>query len=309
MNVTFRQLRLFLALAEHHSITAAARACHVTQPTVSMQLKELAEAVGLPLYEQIGKRLYLTAAGEALAETARAMVDEWASFGQRIDAMQGLTRGRLRLALVSTAKYFVPRLLGGFCAAHPDIDISLEVLNRDGVVARLADNRDDLYIMSMPPAHLALERQAFLANPLVVIAPQGHALAGRRQIALSELAGERFILREPGSGTRLACDSHFAAAGFTPLVRLELGSNEAIKQAVAGGLGLAVLSRHALAAQLGEEQLTQLDVQGFPLLSNWWTLYPQGKRLSPVAQVFLDYLAAAARDWRGEGDKVPLATS
>lgn len=309
MNVTFRQLRLFLALAEHHSITAAARACHVTQPTVSMQLKELAEAVGLPLYEQIGKRLYLTAAGEALAETARAMVDEWASFGQRIDAMQGLTRGRLRLALVSTAKYFVPRLLGGFCAAHPDIDISLEVLNRDGVVARLADNRDDLYIMSMPPAHLALERQAFLANPLVVIAPQGHALAGRRQIALSELAGERFILREPGSGTRLACDSHFAAAGFTPLVRLELGSNEAIKQAVAGGLGLAVLSRHALAAQLGEEQLTQLDVQGFPLLSNWWTLYPQGKRLSPVAQVFLTYLAAAARDWRGEGDKVPLATS
>ncbi|QEL64080.1 transcriptional regulator, LysR family [Oryzomicrobium terrae] len=297
MNVTFRQLRLFLALAEQRSITAAARACHVTQPTVSMQLKELAEAVGLPLYEQIGKRLYLTAAGESLAETARAMVDEWAAFEQRIDAMKGLTRGRLRVAVVSTAKYFVPRLLGSFCASHPDIDIALEVQNRDGVVARLLENRDDLYIMSMPPAHIDVERHAFLPNPLVVIAPENHPLAGTPAIPLAALAGERFLLREQGSGTRLACDAFFAQQGFAPNVRLELGSNEAIKQAVAGGLGLSVVSRHALAAHLAEDQLTVLDVQGFPVLSNWWTLYPRGKRLSPVAQVFLDHLERTARDW------------
>ena len=200
MNVTFRQLRLFLALAEHGSITAAARACHVTQPTVSIQLRELSEAVGLPLYEQIGKKLHLTAAGETLAETARAMVDEWSTFGQRIDAMKGLTRGRVRLAVVSTAKYFVPRLLGSFCSSHPDVDVALEVLNRDGVVARLRDNRDDLYIMSMPPEHMELERHDFLPNPLVVIAPLGHRLLTRRRLSLKDLAAERFIMRERGSG-------------------------------------------------------------------------------------------------------------
>ncbi|HCY62436.1 MAG TPA: LysR family transcriptional regulator [Oxalobacteraceae bacterium] len=297
MNMTFRQLRLFLALAEHRSITAAARACHVTQPTVSMQLKELADAVGLPLYEQIGKRLYLTAAGEHLAETARAMADEWAAFEQRIDAMKGLTRGRLRLAVVSTAKYFVPRLLGSFCASHPDVDISLEVLNRDGVVARLKENLDDLYIMSMPPEHIELERHAFLPNPLVVVAPESHPLADKKKIALDALRAERFIMRERGSGTRLACDSHFAQQGFVPHVRLELGSNEAIKQAVAGGMGIAVLSRHALALHLAEDQLAILDVQGFPLLSNWWTLYPHGKRLSPVATVFLEHIERTAQDW------------
>lgn len=297
MNMTFRQLRLFLALAEHRSITAAARACHVTQPTVSMQLKELADAVGLPLYEQIGKRLYLTAAGEHLAQTARAMADEWAAFEQRIDAMKGLTRGRLRLAVVSTAKYFVPRLLGSFCASHPDVDISLEVLNRDGVVARLKENLDDLYIMSMPPEHIELERHAFLPNPLVVVAPESHSLADKKKIALDALRAERFIMRERGSGTRLACDSHFAQQGFVPHVRLELGSNEAIKQAVAGGMGIAVLSRHALALHLVEDQLAILDVQGFPLLSNWWTLYPHGKRLSPVATVFLEHIERTAQDW------------
>jgi len=297
MNATFRQLRLFLALAEHGSITAAARACHVTQPTVSIQLRELSEAVGLPLYEQIGKKLYLTAAGETLAETARAMVDEWAAFGQRIDAMKGLTRGRVRLAVVSTAKYFVPRLLGSFCSSHPDVDVALEVLNRDGVVARLCDNRDDLYIMSMPPQHMELERHDFLPNPLVVIGPESHPLVQRRQIALTELGDERFILREPGSGTRLSCDSHFSREGFKPRVRLELGSNEAIKQAVAGGMGLAVISRHALALHPAEDQLALLDVQGFPLQSQWWTLYPRGKRLSPLAQVLLEHIEHTAREW------------
>lgn len=295
MNATFRQLQLFLALAEHHSITAAARACHVTQPTVSMQLKELSAAVGLPLYEQIGKKLYLTAAGEALAETARAMVDEWQAFEQRVGAMKGLTRGRLRLAVVSTAKYFVPGLLGSFCAAHPEIDIALEVLNRDGVVARLQDNRDDLYIMSAPPTHLALERHAFLPNPLAVIATCTHALAGRSGIPLAELAAERFIMRERGSGTRLASDSHFSAQGFVPNVRMELGSNEAIIQAVAGGLGLAVVSRHALASHLNENQLAVLDIEGFPLQSNWWTLYPRGKRLTPVTLEFLKHIEQATQ--------------
>lgn len=296
MNATFRQLRLFLALAERGSVTAAAEACHVTQPTVSMQLRELAEAAGLPLYEQIGKRLFLTPAGEALATTARAMLDEWLTFEQTLNAMKGLEQGRLRVALVSTAKYFVPRLLGNFCTEHPNIEIALEILNRDGVVARLRENRDDLYIMSMPPENLDLEQQAFLPNPLVLIAPEEHRLKGRH-LELADLAAERFILRERGSGTRLACDAFFSRAGFVPQVRLELGSNEAIKQAVAGGLGLAVISRHALPARPADDQLTILDVDGFPLQSRWFTLYPRGKRLSPVAAVFLAHLERTAMEW------------
>lgn len=296
MNATFRQLRLFLALAERGSVTAAAEACHVTQPTVSMQLRELAEAAGLPLYEQIGKRLFLTPAGEALAATARAMLDEWLTFEQTLNAMKGLEQGRLRVALVSTAKYFVPRLLGSFCTEHPNIEIALEILNRDGVVARLRENRDDLYIMSMPPENLDLEQHAFLPNPLVLIAPEEHRLKGRH-LKLADLSAERFILRERGSGTRLACDAFFSRAPFVPQVRLELGSNEAIKQAVAGGLGLAVISRHALAARLADDQLTILNVDGFPLQSRWFTLYPRGKRLSPVAAVFLEHLTRTALEW------------
>jgi len=290
MNATFRQLRLFLAFAEHLSVTAAARACHVTQPTASMQLRELAEGVGLPLYEQVGKRLYLTAAGEALAHTARAMMDEWSAFEQQVDGIRGMTRGRLRLSVVSTAKYFVPRLLGSFCAAFPDIDIALEVLNRDGVLRRLRDNLDDLYIMSMPPEDLELERHAFLGNPLDVVVSAAHPLVGRERIALAELAPLRFILREKGSGTRLACDNHFKALGFRPDVRMELGSNEAIKQAVAASLGLGVISRHALGERPADEHLAVLPVAGFPVQSNWWTLYRKGKKLSPVATAFLQHL-------------------
>lgn len=293
MNITFRQLRIFLSVAELGNITSAARANHVTQPTVSMQLRELTDAVGLPLYEMIGKRLCLTQAGEELASTARAMVGEWADFGERMDALKGFKRGRLRLAVVSTAKYFIPRILGSFCNSHPDVEIALEVLNRDGVLQRLRANQDDLYIMSMPPGDIDIEKQVFLSNPLVVVAPLSHPLAGQAGIALARLAQERFILREQGSGTRLGCDAHFAAHGFKPIVRLALGSNEAIKQSVAGGLGLAVLSTHSLGEHMGDDSLVTLDVAGFPILSNWYTVRLKGKRLSPTAQAFLAHLAAS----------------
>ena len=290
MNATFRQLRLFLSFAQHLSVTAAARACHVTQPTASMQLRDLANSVGMPLYEQVGKRMYLTAAGEALAVTARAMLDEWAAFEQQVDGIRGMTRGRLRVSVVSTAKYFVPRLLGTFCVVHPEIDVALEVLNRDGVVRRLRDNLDDLYIMSMPPDELELERHAFLANPLEIIAAAAHPLAASERLGLAALAPLRFIMREKGSGTRLACDEHFRALGFRPDLRLELGSNEAIKQAVAAGLGLGVVSRHALSADPSAEGLAILRVDAFPVQCSWWTLYRKGKKLSPVASAFLQHL-------------------
>lgn len=293
MNVSFRQLRLFLALAETGSVSGAARAMHVTQPTASMQIRELADAVGVPLHEVVARRVHLTDAGVELARTARAMVSQWESFRQTVDAMKGLARGRLRVAVVSTAKYFIPRLVGGFCERLPEVEISLEVLNRDGVVARLRDNLDDLYIMSTPPQDLELEDQVFLPNPLVVVAHARHPLAGAGPLALGALAGERFILRERGSGTRMASDAHFRRERFTPKVRLELGSNEAIREAVAGHLGVAVLSRHALGARPAQHGVAELDVKGFPIRSQWHVVWPKGKQPSPIALAFRNHLLAA----------------
>jgi DNA-binding transcriptional LysR family regulator len=298
MNVTFRQLRLFQALADTGSVSRAARECHVTQPTASMQLKEITDAVGVPLYEVISKRVHLTDAGRDLAATARTIAQEWAAFEQRMGAVKGLTRGRLRVAVVSTAKYFVPRLLGTFCARYPDIDISLEVLNRDGVVQRLRENRDDLYIMSMPPKDIDLEDQIFMPNPLVVIAAQSHPMAAQQGLDLAVLRSMRFILRERGSGTRMAIDAHFKHLGFKPDLRLELGSNEAIKEAVAGGLGVSVISIHALHGQRSEHGVRVLDVTGFPIESQWHVVRQKGKQLSPIARVFQQHLLEAS-DQRG----------
>lgn len=299
MDITFRQLRLFLALADTLSVSRAARQCHVTQPTASMQLKEITESVGVPLYEVISRRVHLTDAGRDLARTARSIADDWAAFGQRIDATRGLTRGQLRVAVVSTAKYFVPRLLGSFCTKYPEIDISLEVLNRDGVVQRLRDNQDDLYIMSMPPTDIDLEDQVFMPNPLVVIAASVHALAARRKLPLAELGTQRFILRERGSGTRMAIDAHFKRLRFRPDLRLELGSNEAIKEAVAGGLGVSVISSHALHGQAAEHGVSVLDVAGFPIESVWHVVRRKGKQLTPIAQVFQEHLLAQSEKWAG----------
>ena len=295
MNLTFRQLRLFLALADTGSVSAAARTLHVTQPTASMQLKEITQSIGMPVYEVVGKRVFLTEAGRELAETARAIAGEWEALRQKFDAMRGLTRGRLRVALVNTAQYFMPRLLGGFCQQHPEIDISLQVLNRDGVVARLRDNLDDLYIMSMPPADIELDDEVFMPNPLLLVAGAAHPLVKKRKLPLEKLAAERFILRESGSGTRMATEQLFSSQGFRPGLRMELGSNEAIRQAVAAGLGVAVLSRHALDSGQNSDEVVPLDVQGFPLHSQWHVVSPKGKRLSPIASVFRDHLLRGSR--------------
>lgn len=292
MHISFRQMRLFLALAETGSVSGAARVMHVTQPTASMQLREITRAVGLPLYEVIARRVHLTEVGLELARTVRTMVTEWEAFGQKVDALQGLTRGQLRLAVVSTAQYFIPRLLGSFCKRYPDIDVALQVLNRDGVMLRMRENLDDLYIMSQPPVDIDLEDRVFMGNPLVVIAPPKHPLVGKPHIRLRDLRQELFILREPGSGTRMSVDQHFKKTKFSPAVRLELGSNEAIREAVSAGLGLSVLSAHALGtAASSARKVGILAVQGFPLPSQWHLVWHKGKRLSPLAMAFSEHLS------------------
>lgn len=290
MNATFRQLKLFIALADTGSVTAAARAMHVTQPTASMQLKELSNSIGLPLFEVISKNVHLTAAGKELARTARLMTSEWESFEQLIGNMRGLHKGSLKIAVVSTAKYFIPKLLGSFCHQYPEIDIALEVLNRDGVIRRLEQNMDDMYIMSMPPSNIEINDEIFMPNPLVMIAKKNHSLSNVSSISLQDLKNERFILREIGSGTRMATNLHFRKNKFQPDVRLELGSNEAIKKAVAGGLGIGVMSMHALDESYIQNELSILDIKDFPIHSNWHIVTAKGKKLSPLAQVFHDHL-------------------
>lgn len=298
MNITFRQLRLFMALAETGSVSAAARMVHVTQPTASMGLKEISDAIGVPLYEVVARKVHLTQMGHELAKTARAISSEWDAFEQHVDGVKGLTRGKLKVAVVSTAKYFIPRILGTFCAKYPQIDISLEILNRDGVVKRLEENLDDLYIMSQPPLHMDIEDEVFMPNPLLLVAPKDHAFAKQKNIDISSLKNEQFIFREKGSGTRMAVDTHFKRLKYKPNVRLELGSNEAIKQAVIGGLGIAVLSKYSLGDKSDQDEVAILKCKEFPIKSSWHLVSPKGKKLSPIATIFKKHLSQQAKSWK-----------
>lgn len=287
---TFRQMKTFLAVARHESFSRAAESLFLTQPTVSMQVRQLADAVGLPLFEQVGKRVYLTEVGKALYNTCSAIFDELARFEMAVEDMKGFKKGRLRLAVVSTAEYFAPRLLGPFCRRYPEIDVTLEVANREQVLARLQSNEDDLYILGQPPDNLDVQAHPFLENPLVVLARHNHPLAREKRIPLERIAEEPFLVREPGSGTRRALERLFSARDVPINVRMELGSNEAIKQAVVGGLGVSVLSRHTLTLEASSNRLTILDVVDFPIRRYWYVAYPSGKQLSIVALAFLDYL-------------------
>jgi LysR family transcriptional regulator, low CO2-responsive transcriptional regulator len=294
IHATLHQLKVFEATARHGSFTRAAEELFLTQPTVSMQVKQLTKAVGLPLFEQVGKKLYLTDAGRELFATCQDIFSRLDQLEMRVADMKGMKQGQLRLAVITTAKYFVPRLLGPFCQIYPGIDVSLIVTNHEQVIDRLSDNQDDLYIMSQLPEHMDIEAYPFLDNPLVVIAPSNHPLAGKKNIPISELVEEHFIMREPGSGTRRSVQKLFDQEGISVRVRLELGSNEAIKQAIAGGLGISVLSRHTLTPEGANSELTVLDVQGFPIHRNWYAVYLSGKQLSVVASTFLDYLKVEA---------------
>ena len=298
LRISAQQLRCFEATARLLSVTRAAQELHVTQPTVSVQLRELAQAIGEPLLELHGRRLRLTQAGEALQQTVTELRECWQRFDTRLGEMRGLTRGRLRIAAVTTAEYFVPDLLGPFAAAHPGVDIELTVENRDRVVERLARGADDLAVMMLPPADLPLHSEPFVDNPLVVIAAADHPLAGRR-LRLDALAQERWLMREPGSGTRTVAENHFAAAGFAPRVAMSLGSNEAIKHAVAAGLGIAVLSqlavRNELAGRPGAVRLTVLRVAGFPIRRHWSVVWRQDLPHTAAARRLVEDLRRSAR--------------
>jgi DNA-binding transcriptional LysR family regulator len=292
-HATLRQLKVFQTVARHLSVTRAAEELHLTQPTVSIQLKQLADIVGQPLLEQVGKRLFLTDVGRLVDGACRDVFERLDRLAMELAETQGLERGSLKLSIITTAKYFVPRLLGDFCKQHPGIEVALEVDNRDRILERLTQNLDDLYIMGQAPENLSVVALPFMENPLVVVAPAGHPLAAEKDIDPARLAGEAFIVREPGSGTRLAAERFFEQHGVRLTVRMTLGSNEAVKQAVAGGLGLAVLSGHTLTLDAASGAFVVLDVRGFPLRRQWYAVYPEGRHVSPATRAFLGYIAAA----------------
>jgi len=292
---TLHQLKVFEAVARHNSFTRAAEELFLTQPTVSMQVKQLTKTVGMPLFDQVGKRLYLTQAGEELVKTCRQVFEKLDQFEMTVADLKGLKQGRLRVAVITTAKYFVPRLLGPFCQRYPGIDISLQVTNHEHILNRLNDNLDDLYVMSQLPENIEITCQPILENPLVVVAPSDHPLAQEKNISLDRIAAEPFIMREPGSGTRKAVQNLFDEHKILLKVRLDLGSNEAIKQAIAGGLGISILSAHTLTLEGPNSHLTVLDVEKFPIERYWYAVYPNGKQLSIVARTFLEYLLAEGK--------------
>jgi DNA-binding transcriptional LysR family regulator len=287
-HATFHQLRVFDAIVRHGSFTRAAQEMNLTQPTLSMQVRKIGDSMGLPLFEQIGKRIHLTEAGQVLHGFCREVFAAIDRLDAQVAGLKGLEQGRLRLCAVSTAESFLPRLIGPFCNRHPGLDMALTLQNRERVLERLRANADDLYVFGTPPAEPEVEAVRFIENPLVVAAPEGHPLAGRRGLALAELAREPFLVREPGSGTRLAMERRFAEAGLRPRLRMELGSNEALRQALLGGLGLAVMPSLAVAGVPG---LAILDVDGFPIRRHWYLVRLPGKQLSPAARALCRHFA------------------
>lgn len=287
---TLHQLKVFETVARNGSFTRAAEELLITQPTVSSQVKQLTKSVGLPLFEQIGKSLYLTDAGRELLATCQDIFEKLNNFEIKVADLKGTKQGQLNLAVITTAKYFVPRLLGSFCQTYPGIDVALQVTNHQEIQQRMLENQDDLYVVSNPHKDIDLTSKSFLNNPLVVVAKKDHPLAKKKNIDLKELNDQPFIMREQGSGTRDAIHKLFTKHDISVKVKLELGSNEAIKQAISGGLGISILSEHCLISEGKSGELAILDFQHFPIKRRWYVAHLSGKKLSVIAETFLDYL-------------------
>lgn len=292
MRITFHQLQLFDCAARLPSFKAAAEAVNLTPPALSIQLKLLEETLGVPLFEQIGKRKYLTPAGAELQASCRKIFAELDYIDMRFAQLKGGMIGKLSVAIVTSAKYFTPHLLGAFQRLYPKVELNLIVANRTQILERLKSNKDDVVIMAHVPGELEVQSIPFLDNPLIVIASPAHPLAGFAQVGFEQLAEQPFLIRESGSGTRMAIEELFGARGKTVKVAMELGSSEAIKQGVIAGLGISILSRHCVWLELQTGHLKQLNVEGFPDLRAWYLIYRQGKNLTPVAEAFIDYVKA-----------------
>lgn len=296
MHVTLRQLNVFEAVARLHSYTRAAEILHLSQPAVSMQIRQLEETIGLELFEKLGKKNQLTEAGRELYHYSQAINRQLREAEEVLESLKGLNRGRLKVAVASTVNYFAPRLLAAFSERYPGIGLHLDVTNREALVKLLEANEADMVLMGRPPSSLDLESEPFMDNPLVAIAPPNHPLALEKSIALKRLAEEIFVMREPGSGTRQAMERFFGDNGLELRTGMEMTRAEAIKQAVRAGMGLAVVSIHTIELEVETGRLVILDVDGFPLRRKWYLVYRKGKRLSPAAEAFRRFVIEEFRN-------------
>ncbi len=296
MNITLRQLKVFDAVARHLSYTQAARELFLSQPAVSMQIKQLEDNLGIALFERLGRRVYLTEAGRELFGYSHSIAEQLNEAEEVLEELKGLRRGKLKLSVASTANYFATRLLAAFAKEHEGITVSLDVTNRRGLLNQLAANETDLVIMGRPPEELDLVAEAFMDNPLVIIAPRGHPLAGQKNIPVSRLQQETFVVRERDSGTRIAMARFFRELGIQLTTGMEMSSNEAIKQAVEAGLGLGIVSTHTLELELQSGRLVVLDARHFPIMRHWYVVHRKGKRLSAAAETFKTFLLNSTAD-------------
>ena len=293
-HVTLRQLQVFETVARHLSHSRAAKELYLSQPAISMQLKQLEQSVGLPLFEQVGKKIYLTDSGREMLHYSRVISEQLQEMDAVFSEMKGLERGHLDISVVSTANYFMPQLLAKFCQQHPKIQVSLHVANRDAVLQQLAENRTELAIMGQPPEGIEMLAQSFMKNPLVVIASPSHPLSKLKHVNLKQLEQESFLLREQGSGTRSAMERFFTEHGARFRAGMEMGTNEAIKQAVQAGMGLGILSLHSAELELETGRLAVLNAEHFPIVRHWYIAHRKTKRLSTAAQAFKQFLLTEA---------------
>ncbi len=303
LNITFRQLRVFIAVAEHGSMARAAESLHLTPPAVSMQIKEIEGHVGLPLFDRQGRSVVLSTAGEYFVVHARRLVAVLKDAENAMARLQRVEHGLLTIGLVSTAKYFVPHLLARFHADHPGIDVRLRVVgNREQLVALMQTSEVDLSIMGRPPRELATRSEAFAAHPLVFVAPPGHPLLQRPQAPVALLEPYAFIAREHGSGTRSAMAAFFAEHRFEPRLAMEMSSNETIKQAVIAGMGLSFLSLHTVGLELRNKLLHVLDIAGTPVMRRWHVVHLGSKVLAPAAEAFRYFMIERGQAFLREHD-------
>jgi LysR family transcriptional regulator, low CO2-responsive transcriptional regulator len=295
-HVSLRQLKVFEAAATHRSFSKAAQLLHLTQPGVSMHIKELETNAGLPLFERVGKRLFVTEAGQELLGRTREILRALKDAEDALDGLKGLKRGRINLAVVSTAKYFVPRLLAHFGRQFPELEVKLSVNNRDSVIDQLVSNEVDLAIMGRSPQALETVAEVFAQNPHVIIAAPDHPLARERRIAVDRVAKEIFIVREPGSGMRLAMEQFFEERALTCRVGMEMASNETIKQAVMAGMGVSFISRHTIDLEIQTQRLAVLNVSGTPVIKQWHVAHLSKTRLSPTAEAFRRFVLTQGRN-------------
>jgi DNA-binding transcriptional LysR family regulator len=289
-NATLRQLRVFESAARHLSLTRAAEELHLTAPAISIQVRLLEGHAGAPLFERAGRRLKLTQAGEEVLAHTRGILGHIRGAEEAIADLDSLGRGVLDVGVINAGDHFFPWLIAAFRREHPGIRIRIAVQNRDELLGRLAAHETDLAILSHPPSQQEFVCRAFAPHPHVLVAAPGHPLVGKRRIPLARVAAEPILVREPGSATRLAMEQAFAEAGVVPRIEMEIASNETIKQAVAAGLGVGFLSAHALRQELVIGTLAILDVQGFPVMRQWYVVHRSERRLPKVAQAFEQFL-------------------